>query len=511
MGDSLLDLGIDRRRFFTAALVISASAAAGAACAPPAADTAAPAAVPIRPVEPHYVSLLDTATALKSGQVSPVELTRALLDRINRLQPTLHAYTTVTEQLAVEQANQAEREIASGNYRGPLHGIPIAVKDLCRTKGIPTTAGMSIYAQYRPDYDATVVWRLRDAGAILVGKLALTEGASGDYHPTVTPPVNPWNPAHWAGSSSSGSAVATAAGLCFGSLGTDTTGSIRYPAAANGVTGLKPTWGRVSRYGVFPLAESLDHVGPITRSAADAGAILAVIAGHDANDPTSLIAPVPDYLANLDARLENLRVGIDPAYNETGADPQTIEMVRAARTVFETLGADVKEVHVPNPKLLITSGLASCAAEAAIAHEATYPSRRDEYGPLAALLDVGRAATGMDVMKVQRARLSFTGGLAALFTDIDVLLTPSQPPDNLTIERINQLWSTPQGTALMWRFTEPFNMSGNPTITLPGGFTHDGLPLTFQLVARHLDEAILVRAGNAYQHATDWHQRHPTD
>ncbi len=511
MGDSQLNAGIDRRRFLTAALVMSATATVGAACATPAADTAATATVPIGAVKPHYSSLLDTAAALKSGQVSPVELTRALLDRINHLQPSLHAYATVTGPLAVEEAKRAESEITNGDYRGPLHGIPIAVKDLCRTKGIPTTAGMSIYAQYRPDYDATVVRRLRDAGAILLGKLALTEGASGDYHPTVTPPVNPWNRAHWAGSSSSGSAVATAAGLCFGSLGTDTTGSIRYPAAANGVTGLKPTWGRVSRYGVFPLAESLDHVGPITRTAADAGAILSVIAGHDPHDPTSVSAPVPNYLANLDARLDNLRIGVDPTYNDTGADPQTIDMVRAARRVFETLGASVKEVRVPSPDLLITSGLASCAAEAAIAHEATYPSRRSEYGPLAALLDAGRATTGMDVMKAQQARLAFNGGLATLFNDIDVLLTPSQPPDNLTIERINQLWATPQGTALMWRFTEPFNMSGNPTITLPGGFTHDGLPLTFQLVARHLDEATLVRTGNAYQHATDWHQRHPID
>ena len=287
---------------------------------------------------------------------------------------------------------------------------------------------MSIYAQYRPDYDATVVQRLRDAGAILLGKLALTEGASGDYHPTVTPPINPWNRMYWAGSSSSGSAVATAAGLCFGSLGTDTTGSIRYPATANGVTGLKPTWGRVSRYGVFPLAESLDHVGPITRTAADAGAILAVIAGHDPNDPTTLTAPVPDYLANLNAPLNDLRIGIDPKYNETGADPQTVDMVRAARKLFESLGASIKEVHAPSPDLLITSGLASCAAEAAIAHEATYPSRRNEYGHLAGLLDIGRATIGMDVMKAQQARLAFSGALTALFNDIDLLLTPTQPP-----------------------------------------------------------------------------------
>lgn len=495
----------------TAAVAAWATATVGAACSTPSAGTAAPVAGGGESAQPHYATLLDTAEAIRSGDTSPVELTRAMLDRVKRFQPSLHAYVTVTEDLAVQQARQAEREITSGDYRGPLHGIPIAVKDLCRTKGIPTTAGMSIYAQYRPGYDATVVKRLQDAGAVLLGKLALTEGASGDYHPTVTPPVNPWNRAHWAGSSSSGSGVATAAGLCFGSLGSDTTGSIRYPAAANGVTGLKPTWGRVSRYGVFPLVESLDHVGPLTRSAADAGAVLGAIAGHDRNDPTTLSAPVPDYLANLDHRLDNLRVGIDPAYNETGADPDTTNMVRAARTVLEKLGATVREVRMPDPDLLITTGMTSCAAEAAIAHEATFPSRRREYGALATLLDAGHAATGIDVMKAQQARLAFSGALADLFQDIDVLLTPTQPPANLTIERINQLWATPEGTALMWRFTEPFNMSGSPTITLPGGFTHDGLPLTFQLVARHLDEATLVRTGNAYQLATDWHLRHPTE
>ncbi|WP_234803429.1 amidase [Mycobacteroides abscessus] len=469
------------------------------------------AAQPARSADPHYATLLDTAAAIRAGQISPVELTRAMLSRINDLQPSLHAYVTMTRDLALKQAKHAEREIASGNYWGPLHGIPVAVKDLCRTKDIPTTAGMSIYTQYRPDYNATVVQRLYDAGAILLGKLALTEGASGDYHPTVMPSVNPWNSAYWAGSSSSGSAVATAAGLCFGSLGTDTTGSIRYPAAANGVTGLKPTWGRVSRYGVFPLAESLDHVGPITRSAADAGAILSVIAGQDPNDPTTLAAPVPDYLANLSARLDNLRVGIDHSYNNTGADRETVQMMQAAGAVFESLGARIRRVDVPNPDLLITNGLALCAAEAAAAHEATYPSRRSEYGPLAGLLDVGRSTTGIDVIKAQQNRLAFRGSLTALFTDIDVLLTPAQPPANLTIERINQLWASAQGTALMWRFTEPFNMSGNPTITLPGGFTDDGLPLAFQLVARHLDEATLIRTGNAYQQATDWHLCHPID
>ncbi|MUM16598.1 amidase [Mycobacterium sp. CBMA 623] len=455
------------------------------------------------------MSLLDVAKEIQHGRISPTELTSAMLDRISRLQPRLHAYVTVTEDLAMRQAAQAEQEIRQGRYRGPLHGMPIAVKDLIRTRDVRTTAGMSIYAHYTPDYDATVVERLRQAGAVLLGKLALTEGASGEHHPSVVAPVNPWNPVHWAGASSSGSGVATAAGLCFAALGSDTTGSIRYPAAANGLTGLKPTWGRVSRYGVFPLAESLDHVGPMTRSAVDAGVVLSAIAGRDPNDPTTLAAGVPDYLAATGARIDGLVIGFDPAYNDAGADEETVAMIRAARSTLESLGAEFKEVTVPDPSELITTGIASCASEAALAHETTYPARAAEYGSLAKLLDLGRAATGVQVMKAQHARLRFAGGLDALFGDIDVLLTPTQPPSNLTIDRIKQLWATPEGTALMWRFTEPFNMSGSPTITLPGGSTSGGLPLTFQLVARHLDESILIRTGYAYQQVTDWHRRHP--
>lgn len=490
------------------ALLVGAAALAAGAVGCGERDRSVAAIAPVD-VPAYYATLLDTAAAIKSRKVSPVELTREMLDRIKRLQPSLHAYATVTEELALAQARQAEREITKGSVRGPLHGVPIAVKDLCRTKGVITTAGMSIYADYTPDYDATVVTRLAEAGAVLLGKLQLTEGASGEHHPSVTAPVNPWSPEHWAGASSSGSGVATSAGLCFGSLGSDTTGSIRYPAAANGLTGLKPTWGRVSRYGVFPLAESLDHVGPTARSAADAGAILGVIAGVDPHDPTTLTAPVPNYLDGLGTRIDGLRIGVDASYNETGADPETVMVVHEARKVLESLGATIRTVRVPDPTNLIELGLASCAAEAAVAHEQTYPSRAAEYGSLAKLLDLGRTSTGIDLARNIHARRSFTGALAALFTDVDLLLTPSQPPTNLTIARVNQLWSTPEGTALLWRFTEPFNMSGNPTITLPGGFTSGGLPLTFQLVARPLDEALLVRAGHAYQEATDWHRRHP--
>jgi amidase len=229
----------------------------------------------------HYANLVETADAIRSRKISTVGLTTALLDRIAELEPSLHSYATVMPEFATAQARRAEAEIAAGSYRGPLHGIPVAVKDICSTAGFVTASGMAIHSRHVPDFDATVVKRLADAGAVLLGKLQLTEGAFVSHHPKVTPPRNPWNPDYYAGASSSGSGVATAAGLCFGSLGSDTGGSIRFPCSANGITGLKPTWGRVSRHGVFPLAASLDHIGPMTRSAADAGAILGAIAGFD--------------------------------------------------------------------------------------------------------------------------------------------------------------------------------------------------------------------------------------
>ena len=267
--------------------------------------------------------------------------TQAQLDRIGKLDGQLKSYAYVMATSALEQAKAADLEIGARKVRGPLHGVPIAVKDLCWTKDAPTAAGMKIYRDNRPKEDATVVIKLKEAGAVILGKLQLTEGAYADHHPEVEPPRNPWDARLWSGASSSGSGVATAAGLCYGSLGSDTGGSIRFPSAANAVTGLKPTWGRVSRYGVFELAATLDHIGPMARSAVDCGAMLGAIAGADPNDPTAVLEPVPDYLAKLSGNLQGTRIGVDPRWTSEGVDAASTKIFQDALRVAADLGAKI--------------------------------------------------------------------------------------------------------------------------------------------------------------------------
>jgi amidase len=449
------------------------------------------------------------APLLHRRKLSPVELTRLMLARIERLQPQLAAYATVTPELALEQAAQAERELAQHRILGPLHGVPIAVKDLHHTRGIRSMAGMPWLSGFVPARDGTVVRRLRDAGAVLLGKLQMTEAAFADHHPRVRVPVNPWHGAHWSGASSSGSGVALAAGLCAAATGTDTGGSIRFPAAANGVTGLKPTWGRVSVAGAFELAASLDHIGTMARSATDCGAMLGLIAGADADDPTALRDPVPDYLAGDPSHLSGLRLGIDLEY-ASGLDAPTQRAFDDALEVLRGLDVLERPIRFPDPGAAIADWPLACAVETAIAHEATYPSRRADYGPgLAGLIDLGRDARALDVQRIWLRRRAFAGRLSALFEQIDLLLIPAQPMASPTVAQMDTLGSDAEGFAKLVRFTAPVNMSGHPTITLPAGFTREGTPVAVQLVAARLNEALLVRAGRAFQRVTDWHRRRP--
>ena len=457
-----------------------------------------------------YLDLIDIGRRIRSRQVSCVEVTQALLDRISQLDGQLRSYATITPQMALQRAEEIDLEIARGLDRGPLHGVPIAVKDLFYTKGIATAAGMTIYKNFVPERDATVVSRLREAGAVLLGKLQMTEGAFSAHHPSIEPPVNPWSAAHWTGVSSSGSGVATASGLCYGSLGTDTLGSIRFPSTMNGVTGLKPTWGRVSRAGVFALAESMDHVGPMTRTAADAAAMLGVIAGPDGDDSTALQDPVPDYLSDIDAGMRGVRIGADRAFIAAGADQEMVRVVEDACTVFARLGAELLNIVFPSVDQVVRDAVMLSAVEAAVAHEATFPARASEYGPiLAGHLQSGCTVEGPALAKLLQRRAAFRGELAALFREIDLLLMPAMNNATPSLASMIEYMNDPEARYARIRFTAPFDMSGSPSLTLPGGATEQGLPVGFQIVGRHLDEGLVLRAGHAFQQATQWHRRHP--
>ena len=390
----------------------------------------------------HYLELTQLARRIHAREITPVEATTAQLARIEKLDSQLKSYAYVMAEAALVQARAAEAEIMRGEIRGPLHGVPIAVKDLCWTQGVPTAAGMTIYRDFRPTEDATVVRKLNAAGAIILGKLQLTEGAWAEHHPQIPPPVNPWNAAHWSGASSSGSGVATAAGLCYGSLGSDTGGSIRFPSAASGVVGLKPTWGRVSRYGVFELAATLDHIGPMARSAADCGAMLGIIAGSDPNDSTAVLDQVPNYLAGMTRGLRGLFIGVDHAWNTTRVDGVMVDAMTQALATVRDLGAEIREVKFPEVSQVIADWFPLCSVQTAVAHETTYPARKSEYGPaLSSFIEPGRVLSGVDYQKIILRRASFRGRVAALFQDIDLLLVPAQslaPPTTAQLAHLGE-------------------------------------------------------------------------
>ena len=461
--------------------------------------------------ELHYKSLFEIAKLLATRKLSPVELTKYMLDRIERIDPQLLSYTLPTPELALHQARLAEEQIGRRQILSQLHGVPVAVKDLCYTQGIPTMSGMPLHRDFRPGYDATVVRKLREAGAVLIGKLALTEGAFADHHPDVPPPINPWHRDHWSGASSSGSGVATAAGLCFGSLGSDTGGSIRFPSAANGVTGLKPTWGRVSRFGCFELAASLDHIGPMCRTAEDCAIMLQATAGEDVNDPTASRLPVPDYLASAERELSGFRVGIDENYATRNIDLDVSLAMNEALRVMRNLGAQIVPIRFPDVTEVVSDWGAACSVETAVAHEDTYPSRRSEYGPgLSGLLDVGRSLSAMDLQHILLRRADFRGKVIAALSVIDVMLIPAQPFASPTVSQMSTLGQVPEQLAALLRYTAPFDMSGHPTLTVPAGFTAKGLPVAVQFVGNLFDESAVIRAGRAFQFSTNWHQRHPS-
>lgn len=461
----------------------------------------------------HYKTIAELSGLLQKKEISPVELAAETLKRIERLDSELQSYATVMAEEAMEAAKRAEAEIQAGNYRGPLHGIPVAVKDLCYTRGVRTMGGCKVLTNHIPDFDSTVVERFKAAGAVLLGKLNLTEGAMGGYNPNFQIPKNPWNPLRWSGASSSGSGAATAAGLCFGSLGSDTGGSIRFPSAACGTVGLKPTWGRISRYGVIALAESLDHVGPLTRSSIDAGIILQAIAGEDPKDLTTLPYPAPQMPLDVQNGIEGVRIGFDERYASQDVDPELSKAIKAAVMVLKESGAKIIEVVMPEMDDYIAAWPTLCSAEAVAAHRKTYPSRRDEYGLFfKGWLDMGAKVSGADYADANRLRAACTGQLNRVFKHIDLLACPAMlgPARKITPgEGYGPMPPLDAADTRRKRFTAPFDFNGAPTLTLPCGMSSEKLPLSLQLCGKSLSEPLLCHVGAAYERATDWHTLHP--
>jgi amidase len=455
-------------------------------------------------------SLTEVAALIERREVSPVELTNAMLARIERLDGTLHGYLTVTAERALASARTAEAELARGVRRGPLHGVPIGVKDLCATRGVRTTCASGVFAQRVPDADATVVRRLEAAGAVLLGKLNLTEFALMGYHPSLPRPRNPWDLRRDTGGSSSGSGVAVAAGLCFAAIGTDTGGSIRLPSAWCGVVGLKPTYGRVSRAGVFPLAASLDHVGPMTRRVADAAAMLDAMAGFDPDDPTTLREPPPRCAAAIGGDVRGIRIGWDMRFIADGAHPAAVDAVQHAVRVLAAQGAEVVDVEVPPVDAVLPAWPVLCGAEAAAAHAATFPSRAADYGPsFRAFLDYAATLRGQDYARCHEARMIWSGRLRGVFERVDAITCPSMFMTAPPADVIDPYGPFTLDFVPFLRFVAPFNFSGSPTLSVPCGFTDGGLPYSLQLVGRHGDEALLCRLGHVYEQATEWHRRRP--
>jgi aspartyl-tRNA(Asn)/glutamyl-tRNA(Gln) amidotransferase subunit A len=460
--------------------------------------------------------MTDLARMVAAKEVSPLEVVHAYLDRIEKLDGQLKSYITVCRDEALAAARSAEAAVMSGQALGRLHGVPIALKDLYATRGIRTTGGSKILADWIPEEDATVVTRLKEAGAIVLGKLNMhefaygPEGLNGRYGHA----RNPWDPKchRIAGGSSSGSGVAVAAGLCAGALGSDTGGSIRIPAALCGITGLKPTYGRVSRAGVLPLAWSLDHVGPMTRSAADSALMLSSMAGYDPRDPTSSVLPVPDYWAALTGQVKGLRIGLLRAFFLESADGPIREAVEQAVKALEGLGARIEEVALSAAEHAAGASFAVLGAEALAYHEAWMKSRPDDYAPdVRDRLRVAAFISATQYLKGQQARALMRQEVDAALAKVDVLIAPATP---IVAAEVAQREMVVGGEkrdirATLTRLTRTFNLTGHPACAVPCGFTTDGLPIGMQIAGRPFDEATVLRVADAYQRATDWHARRP--
>jgi len=458
------------------------------------------------------MSLADLGALIRAKRVSPVEVTEQALARIEQFNPRWNAFLTVTADLARKQARTAEAEIMKGEYRGPLHGVPVGLKDLIYTRGIRTTFGSKITWDFIPDADAEVVERLFESGSVLVGKTALHEFAYGisNDNPHFGPTRNPWDPARVSGGSSGGSAVAVAAGLCYAALGTDTGGSIRIPASFCGIAGLKPTLGRVSLRNIQPLGYTLDHCGPMARTVVDVGLLYQVVSGYDPEDEFSVDRPVGEI--SLRKSLAAVRVGVPDTFFFENVHPDVECAVRNAIEVIQGLGAETRPVSMPFIPQMVEVARNLLLIEAYAVHSGRFRDRPDDLGEdLKALFEKGRKLTAEQYVQTQRLRHSLCRKMERVFDDVNVIVTPATP---LTAFPIGDTRVTLGGTeydarAASTRFLRCFDASGHPALAVPCGTDSQGLPIGLQIVGRLWDEAAVLHAGYAYEQATDWHTHRP--
>ena len=461
-----------------------------------------------------YLSARPLGQLIQRKEVSPVEVIAAHLSRIESLEPKLNSFITLLPDQAMAAARQAEKEIREGRYRGPLHGIPIGLKDLYYTEGIRTTSGSKIFDTFVPNFDSTVSAKLKEAGALLLGKLNMhplaygptgENGEYGDMH-------NPWNPALIAGGSSGGCGSAAASGECTLTMGSDTGGSIRIPSALCGLVGFKPTYGRLSRYGLTPLAWSQDHVGPIVRTVEDCALVMNAVAGYDPSDPTSINLPVPDYTRSLTGEIRGVRVGVPKEYFDVLIDSEVKESVLKAIDRLGELGAVISEVSWPMYRYCTAISSAIQMGEATAYHShliRTHGSRI--YPPVRLRLEAGFFVSASDYVQAQRARSLFYRESLDLLKKVDLLAGPTVPVTAFEIgrTRVNVGNKTTGAIGLLTQYTRPFNLNGFPAITVPCGFSDAGLPIGLQLAGRPLEEETVLRTADAYERSTDWHRRRP--
>lgn len=464
-------------------------------------------------MELPLLSIAELSRLIRTREISCAELTEQTLARIERLNPALNAYISVTGELAREQAALADKEIGAGQYRGPLHGIPYAAKDLCFTRGVPTTAGSKILRDFVPTYDSTVVVRLRRAGAVLVGKSGLHENAYGitSNNPHFGAIHNPWDLDRIPGGSSGGSAAALASGLCSFSLGTDTGGSIRIPAAFCSVTGLKPTFGRVSRYGVFPLGHTLDHVGPFALTAEECGWTYAAMAGYDPHEDASIDRPV-ELPPEGEASVAGLRIGVPENFYFEQLDPAVEQHCRAALKTFESLGAVLEPIRLPDIEEMNAVARVILLAEATAVHIRNLDQRPEDFGDdQLALFDQGRFITAVDYLNAQRRRRELCESFAQAFEKVDIVAAPAVTvlPAKIGQVDLDIRGETHDVRLATTRNCRALNLTGLPLLTMPCGFSASGLPAAIQLIGDAYDERGILAAGAAFQQATDFHKRRP--